>query len=108
MADSDDKDFEDLGDEELGEYVPVVQVHSMDEAERFLQLLEDYGIPASIDEDYRPSGRRGKVGKMAVMVPETLLEEAKSFIEEAEEADDVLTEEAEGLGEEEEEEVEFV
>lgn len=78
----------DVGSEDLGEYVPVIYARSADEAEKYRQLLEDHGIPAVIDEDYEPGEAHSPKAGMAgvpVLVPESLLEDARQFVAEIDE-----------------------
>jgi hypothetical protein len=79
-----DNDY-DVGSEDLGEYVPVVYARSLEEAEKYRQVLEDHDIPAVVDEEYEPGepgGRRQTLEGVPVLVPESLLEDARQFISE--------------------------
>ena len=91
-----DSAFDDLDAEELGDYVPAVYARSPEQAERYRQLLEDHDVPAIIDEDYQPpephSGP-GLRGALPVLVPESLLEEAKGYIADAEDMNDLIEDE---------------
>lgn len=78
----------DVEEEELGGYVPVAYGVGLGEAQWYCQLLEDHDIPARVDEDY--SGPTFIAGKdvpagVPVLVPESMLEEAKDVIAEVEE-----------------------
>ncbi len=96
-----DKDF----DESEGEYtdfVPAVFARSVDEAEKYRELLDDHDIPAIIgtadhdenadedeDEDApRRHSSRGLTRGVPVLVPEALLDEAGEIIAETEESDE--------------------
>jgi len=86
-------DFDDLEAEELGEYVPVIYGRSVEEAERYCQVLEDHDLPAIVDEDYEPPEgqvRAARGSRVAVLVPETLLEEARSLIAELDELGELV------------------
>lgn len=91
-----DRTFDDIGPEELGQNVPAVYARSFEEAERYRQLLEDHGVPATVDEDYEfpaPGNRGAERGGLPVLVPESLLEDAKGFIASVEEMNDLVEEE---------------
>ena len=47
-----DEKVGDRGRDEADQYVPVLYAHSVEEAERYCQLLEDHDIPAIVDDDY--------------------------------------------------------
>jgi hypothetical protein len=84
-----------IGPEEMDDYAPAIFARSPEEAEEYCQLLEDHDIPAVVDEEYQPPGkgrRRQKGGGVAVLVPESLLEDARAFIAEMEEREKVLDE----------------
>ncbi len=71
------------GEEDLGQPVPVVYASSLVEAEWYCQLLDDHDIPAVPDEDYtgpRPKETLGPRTGVAVLVPESLLEESREII----------------------------
>ncbi len=88
-------DFDELEADELGEYVPVIYGRSVEEAERYCQVLEDHDLPAIVDEDYEPpEGQvRGARGSgVPVLVPETLLEEARGLIAELEDLEELVEE----------------
>jgi hypothetical protein len=100
-------DFDELEGEELGEYVPALFARTPTEAEKYLQLLEDYGIPARVDEEFLPPKSLRKVAAegVAVLVPESLLEDAKGFLEDlSDEELNATDEEDDDLEEDEEEE----
>lgn len=91
-----DRTFDDIGPEELGQNVPAVYARSFEEAGRYRQLLEDHGVPATVDDDYEPPapGNRGaERGGVPVLVPESLLEDAKGYIAKVEEINDLVAEE---------------
>ena len=82
-----DSDY-DVGSEDLGEYVPVIYARSPDEADKYRQLLEDHDIPAMVDEEYEPGpirASRKAFGGVPVLVPQSLLEDAREFITEIDE-----------------------
>jgi len=90
------KIFDEAGPEGLGEYVPAVYARNVDEAERYRQLLEDHDVPATIDEDYRPprpAQAKAEQASVAVLVPESLLEDAKAYIADMEEMNDLVEDE---------------
>ncbi len=96
--------FDDVGPESVGELVPALYAASAKEAERYRQLLEDHGVPASVDEDYEAPLGRGKKrvpAGLPVLVPESLLEDAKGYIADMEEMNELVGEES--LDEDEEE-----
>ena len=76
------------GPDEADQYVPVLYAHSVEEAERYCQLLEDHDIPAIVDDDYEDvesfhsSGVRQGV---PVLAPGSFREEAQSLIASLEE-----------------------
>ena len=91
-----DRTFDDISPEELGQNVPVVYARSFEEAERYQQLLEDHGVPATVDDDYEPpatGSHGGDRGGVPVLVPESLLEDAKSNIANVEEMNALVEEE---------------
>ena len=82
-----DDDY-DVDSEDLGEYVPVTYARTPDEAERYRQLLEDHDVPAVVDEDYEPGASpawKSTGAGVPVLVPESLLEDAREFLAEIEE-----------------------
>jgi hypothetical protein len=85
--------WDDSGDDQA-EFVPAVFARSMEEAEDYRQLLDDYDIPAIIGiDDDEPSGRpRGGQGPMTrgvpVLVPQAMLEEASEVIAARDNADE--------------------
>jgi hypothetical protein len=82
----------------LRDYVPAVFARSLDEAERYRQLLEDHDVPAVIDGEYCPPRPRGAPGEcVPVLVPEPLLEDAKGFIADIEETNGFLEDEEDYL-----------
>lgn len=88
-----DPKFDDVDPEDLGEYAPAVYGQSHEEAEKYRQLLEDHDVPAVIDEDYEPTAARatGTVQEgVPVLVPESLLEEAKGYIASMEEMNELV------------------
>lgn len=78
----------DVEEEELGSYVPAAYGVSLGEAQWYCQLLEDHDIPARVDEDYSgptPRPGEGVPAGVPVLVPESMLEEAKDVIAEVDE-----------------------
>ena len=93
---------ESIGPEEQDDYVPLMHAKNMDQAEEYCQMLEDNDIPAMLDDEYTPRRRGGK--GVPILVPATLLEEAKAILEELEEEaqEELDTEDEDDLDEEEE------
>jgi len=91
------KSLDDVGPEGLGEaYVPVIFARSHEDAEIYCQLLEDHDVPAVIDEDYEPfesQRRAGSPDGIPVLVPESLLEDARGFIADMENMNNFLEDE---------------
>jgi hypothetical protein len=91
----DDDAFE-PDENESSEYVPAVIARSMEEAERYRELLDDHDIPAIIGADEaeeeqrrrRSSRRKGISRGVPVLVPEALLDEASEIIADREEGDE--------------------
>jgi len=82
-----------MGPEELGELLPVAYAASLEEAEHYRQLLEDHDISAVVDEDYSPTTPPPEplpVGAVAVLVPASLLEDAREVIDDFEDLDVLL------------------
>jgi hypothetical protein len=92
MAQNEDS-FE-LDESGRSEYVPAVFARSMEEAEKYRELLDDHDIPAIIgadepEEESRKRRQRGISRGLPVLVPEALLDEASEVIaERAEQADE--------------------
>lgn len=100
-----DNDY-DVGSEDLGKYVPVIYARSPEEAEKYRQLLEDHDIPAMVDEDYEPGPSRASrkaIESVPVLVPQSLLEDAREFITEIEEITALSNEEDDLYDDEDEE-----
>ncbi len=92
------------GEEDLGQPLPVVYASSLAEAEWYCQVLEDHDIRAAADEDYtgpRPKETLGPRTGVAVLVPESLLEESREIIADMEDLE-VFEGEDEDLEDEEE------
>ena len=93
-------------------FVPVVFVASLDEAERFRQLLDDHDIPAVIaadngiangeDSESRLGQLAGTAQGTAVLVPQVLLDDASQVIADFEDTEGFQPADDE-LGEDEEE-----
>lgn len=83
-------------DDESG-FVPAVFARSLDEAERFRELLDDHDIPAVVatddelaeseDVETRTGRLAGMTRGVAVLVPEALLDEASRVIADFEDAE---------------------
>lgn len=90
------------GQDEADQYVPVLYAHSVEEAERYCQLLEDHDIPAIVDDDYEDlesfhsSGVRQGV---PVLAPGSFQEEAQALIAALEETGGLVDEVGEPLDE---------
>lgn len=93
--------FEHPDPEEPEGFVPVVYADSEEEAERYYHVLEDHDIPAMVDEEYEPDepDTEGNVdGRIPVLVPKAMVDDARSclegledvgaFLEEDEDAED--------------------
>jgi len=103
-----DKTLDRFGDEELGDFVPVVYARSDTEADRYCQMLEDHDVPALVDEQYEPtepSAQPGLVGGVPVLVPQSLLDEARQIVTEFDEMDTLI--EVDDDDEDEDEDEEF-
>lgn len=90
------------GQDEADQYVPVLYAHSVEEAERYCQLLEDHDIPAIVDDDYEDlesfhslSVRQG----VPVLAPVSFREEAQALIADLEEMGELVDELGEPLDE---------
>lgn len=97
-----DEDVRGRGQDEADQYVPVLYAHSVEEAERYCQLLEDHDIPAIVDDDYEDlesvhsSGVRQGV---PVLAPGSFQEEAQALIADLEEMGELVDELGEPLDE---------
>ncbi len=88
-----DRAFDDIDPEEMGDYIPVVYGRCLEEAEKYRQLLEDHDVPAIIDEEYEPGSAQspGDVTRgVPVLVPESLLDEARAYIAGLEEMNELV------------------
>lgn len=88
----DDESF-DLAPGGREDYVPVVVAKTMDQAEKYRDLLDEHDIPAITDPDYEEESagkaRRGRITRgVPVLVPEALLDEASEIIADCEELDE--------------------
>jgi len=98
-----------------GDFVPVLFARNLEEAEEYCDLLSDHDIPArpGMDDEVpdeeeveqQQASRRGMTHGVAVLVPETLLDEASEVIadrdefgEFEEDDEDVDDEDDEALG----------
>lgn len=90
-----DRAFDDINPEEMGDYIPAVYGRCLEEAEKYRQLLEDHDVPAIIDEEYEPGSAQnpGDVTQgVPVLVPESLLDEARAYIASLEEMKELVVE----------------
>jgi len=105
-----DKYFEEP-EGEHADFVPAVFARSMEEAEKYRQLLDDHDIPAIIGsaehgegEDSPPSqSSRGFSRGVPVLVPDALLDEAGEVIADSEESDEFALDEEYDADDDEEE-----
>lgn len=84
----DDEDAIEPGGDEM---VPVVFARSEDEAEVYIELLNDHDIPAVAGDDPDAEGespRRGLTRGVPVLVPEALLDEAGEVVADREDTED--------------------
>lgn len=87
----------DLPEDDESGFVPAVFVRSMDEAERFRELLDDHDVPAVVatddeiaeseDGETRSGRLAGMTQGVAVLVPEAMLDEASRVIADFEDAE---------------------
>lgn len=80
--------------EDAAEFVPAVLARSVEEAQRYRELLDDHDIPAILgtddeladmeDEDQRLARLAGITHGVPVLVPESLLDEANEIISDRE------------------------
>lgn len=104
----DDEPF-DLAPGGREDYVPVVVAKTMDQAEKYRDLLDEHDIPAITDPDYEEESaekaRRGRITRgVPVLVPEALLDEASEIIADCEDLEEFApAEDAEDEDEEDEE-----
>ena len=82
-------DLKRLDADELGQYVPAVYARSAREAEQYAELLADHGIPSVVDADYEPgqseANNPAPTGGVPVLVPGSLLDDARDIVAEFEE-----------------------
>ena len=97
-----ERKIEDHGHDEADQYVPVLYAHSVEEAERYCQLLEDHDIPAIVDDDYEDlesfdssDVRQG----VAVLAPGSFQEEAQALIANLEELGELVGQDGGSLDE---------
>jgi len=90
------------GPDEADQYVPVLYAHSVEEAERYCQLLEDHDIPAIVDDDYEDVESFHSAGVrqgVPVLAPGSFREEAQALIASLEEMGELVDEVGEPLDE---------
>ena len=113
----DEEEFEGQ-EEEYSDFVPAVFARSLNEAQKYQELLNDHDIPAivGLDEELQSEEdtphvkrRKGMTHGVPVLVPEVLLDEASEVIADREEHDEFDTDEDDDLedDEDDEEEEEF-
>jgi len=84
----------DLIDGESRDFVPAVFARSIEEAEKYRELLNDHDIPAVMgdeeeeDDSTRRPRRRGMTRGVPVLVPEALLDEASEIIADREQLEE--------------------
>jgi hypothetical protein len=84
------------------DYIPLLYARNLEEAEYYLELLEEHEIPVMIDEERTEmADPSGKEPGIPVLVPDDHLDEAEAIIDEEESLDEVF-----GNDEDEEEEEE--
>ncbi len=85
--------------DDLDQYVVILMADSVEEAERYYQLLEDHDIPAIIDQDYEdpisPQAANAGPG-VGLLVPECFAGEAHTLIDELEDMKALLDLDEEG------------
>ncbi|MHC4294464.1 MAG: hypothetical protein ACYSTL_02640 [Planctomycetota bacterium] len=103
-----DEEFVHSG-EEYADFVPVVVVHSPEEAEEYRELLSDHDIPAVVDDGESVSGNETRAGQkrtvsrgVSVLVPEVLLDEASEIIADREDLDEFRVDDEDDEDEDEE------
>ena len=95
------KDESDAGIGADEEYVPAAFARCHEEAELYLELLRDHDIPALIsdeveaesEDDEAPPPRPGITHGVAVLVPESLLDEAGIVVAEQDDLDEFAKDE---------------
>ena len=99
-----DDDLDGFDTKEQDEHVPLLYADSVEEAERICQILEDHDVPALPDEEYEDpeADEQGQQG-VAVLVPESMVDEAEAILDDLEELE-ALGEEEEDFEDEEDEE----
>ena len=88
--------------DEADQYVPVLYAHSVEEAERYCQLLEDHDIPAIVDDDYEDleAFENSEVRQgVAVLAPGCCQEEAQALIANVEKMGELVDQEGKPLDE---------
>jgi hypothetical protein len=110
----DEEEFEGQ-EEEYSDFVPAVFARSLNEAQKYQELLNDHDIPAivGLDEELQSEDdtphvkrRKGMTHGVPVLVPEVLLDEASEVIADREEHDEFETDEDDDLEDDEDEEEE--
>ena len=102
------RDFNDgIRSGEMDDYVPAIFARTPEEAEEYCQVLEDHDIPAVVDEEFEPLRKGGKARQgVAVLVPQSRVEDARAFIAELEELEKLAEEDELDADDDEEEEKE--
>jgi hypothetical protein len=110
----DEEEFEGQ-EEEYSDFVPAVFARSLNEAQKYQELLNDHDIPAivGLDEELqseedtpRVKRRKGMTHGVPVLVPEVLLDEASEVIADREEHDEFETDDDDDLDDDEDDEEE--
>jgi hypothetical protein len=104
----------DLADGGRTGFVPAVFARSLEEAEKYRELLDDHDIPAIVGSDQddeegveKKLRGRGMTRGVPVLVPEVLLDEASEVIADREEVDEFETAEDDLAEDEDDEDDEF-
>jgi len=97
----DEEKFDSFEDEAPSDFVPAIFARSVDEAEKYRELLDDHDIPALVgSEDFGNKKDKRKMSRgVPVLVPESLLDEASEIIAEKEELDEFETDDENEEGE---------
>jgi len=90
-----DDEFIEIPDDDEEEFVAVVFARSMEEAETYMELLEDHDIPGRLGphEDIEgdqgvPLAHQGMTHGVPIMVPESMLDEASEIIADRDNTED--------------------
>jgi hypothetical protein len=89
---SSDERFSDSGDVEYTDFVPAVFARSVEDAEKYRELLDDHDIPAiigdSVGDEAGKTCSAGVTHGVPVLVPDVLLDEASEIIADREDVDE--------------------